>query len=410
MRSSVILFFVVEAFSLRLAARAGFSRGPARTGRAAPPTACGTGPDPRVDLAKRLGAQRGAAAPVGPNRDEPRLLQDAQVPPPDWWMSTAAAMPGSFTSRSPHAGNASRKRAQPRLRSSQRREDSICMMVHMYIYTFLGKPAKPPIVFRALWSRPRRCRSHRPRSRSRRPRAWLAWLRASTRGRPACSCASRRTAAKARGALTYAGGARPCRARREVDRRAEARAQHSTAWLQPFTPPGPQAGACPKLSSRDKVESAHRQASRCARRASPKVRRAKHDGRWARAYDGAPRTVHGARPDLARALARDAQRRPFETLEGPAPNRCCSSTTPRADRQASRDARAAASRRTRRAVPRATRRCTRRALGRGESPRQPRRADVSAKRRARERRRSAYDLRRAPSRPPSSTKRGPPRA
>ena len=142
------------------------------------------------------------------------------------------------------------------------------------------------------------------------PAAWLAWLRAHHARSSGVFLRIPKTAAKARGALTYATALDAALAWGWID--GQKRALDATAWLQRFTPRGPRS-AWSKLN-RDKVEALIASGQMRAPGLA-EVERAKHDGRWARAYDGARAAT--VPPDLARALARDARARPFfEALDG----------------------------------------------------------------------------------------------
>ncbi len=93
---------------------------------------------------------------------------------------------------------------------------------------------------------------------------------------------------------------------------SQSRALDESAWLQRFTPRRPR-------SPWSKINRAKAEALMAAGAMEPpglaEVERARRDGRWARAYDGARSSV--VPPDLAEALSRSAGARAFfERLDG----------------------------------------------------------------------------------------------
>jgi uncharacterized protein YdeI (YjbR/CyaY-like superfamily) len=93
---------------------------------------------------------------------------------------------------------------------------------------------------------------------------------------------------------------------------SQARALDESAWLQRFTPRRPK-------SPWSKINRAKAEALMAAGAMEPpglaEVERARRDGRWVRAYDGARTSV--VPPDLAAALSRNARARAFfEALDG----------------------------------------------------------------------------------------------
>jgi uncharacterized protein YdeI (YjbR/CyaY-like superfamily) len=110
--------------------------------------------------------------------------------------------------------------------------------------------------------------------------------------------------------LTYAGAVEAALLWGWID--GQRRAFDATAFLQRFTPRAAR-------SAWSKINCAKAEALVASGRMRPpglaEVERAKQDGRWARAYDGAKTST--VPPDLRRALARDAKARSFfETLDG----------------------------------------------------------------------------------------------
>jgi len=150
------------------------------------------------------------------------------------------------------------------------------------------------------------------------PAAWRAWLRAhharSTgvflRIEKAPAKTSTTTSIKIRTSLTYATALEAALAWGWID--GQKRALDSGAWLQRFTPRTPRSGW-------SKINRAKAEALIAAGVMEPpglaEVTRARLDGRWDRAYDGARAAT--VPPDLAEALARDARARAFfEKLDG----------------------------------------------------------------------------------------------
>ncbi len=134
--------------------------------------------------------------------------------------------------------------------------------------------------------------------------AWSAWL-AEHHARSASvllrlAKQGRRGADSGAGALTYAEALEVALAWGWID--SQKRALDDGAWLQRFTPRGPR-------SSWSKINRAKAEAliARKAMKAPglAEVERARNDGRWERAYDGARASTVPA--DLAVALARDAR-------------------------------------------------------------------------------------------------------
>ena len=150
------------------------------------------------------------------------------------------------------------------------------------------------------------------------PAAWRAWLRAhharSTgvflRIEKAPAKTSTTTSIKIRTSLTYATALEAALAWGWID--GQKRALDSGAWLQRFTPRTPRSGW-------SKINRAKAEALIAAGAMEPpglaEVARARQDGRWDRAYDGARAAT--VPPDLTKALARDARARAFfEKLDG----------------------------------------------------------------------------------------------
>ncbi len=140
--------------------------------------------------------------------------------------------------------------------------------------------------------------------------AWRTWLRAHHARSSGVFLRIPKAAVKTSGALTYVSAVEGALAWGWID--GQKRALDASAWLQRFTPRGPRSGwskiNCAKaeaLIARGEMEAP----------GLAEVERARRDGRWDRAYDGA----RGATvpPDLARALALDAKARAFfEALDG----------------------------------------------------------------------------------------------
>jgi uncharacterized protein YdeI (YjbR/CyaY-like superfamily) len=147
------------------------------------------------------------------------------------------------------------------------------------------------------------------------PAAWNTWLRghhARSSGVylriPKVTKAQAEKAKKA--ALTYATALEAALVWGWID--GHKRALDAGAWLQRFTPRGPRSGW-------SKINRAKAEALISGGRMQPaglaEVERAKRDGRWERAYNGARTSTVPA--DLAAALARDARARAFfEALDG----------------------------------------------------------------------------------------------
>jgi uncharacterized protein YdeI (YjbR/CyaY-like superfamily) len=138
--------------------------------------------------------------------------------------------------------------------------------------------------------------------------AWSAWLAEHHARSPGVllqlAKRSRRGTASGAGALTYAQALEVALAWGWID--SQKRALDDAAWLQRFTPRGPQ-------SPWSKINCAKAQALIARGAMNPaglaEVERARRDGRWARAYDGARTSTVPA--DLAAALARNARARAF---------------------------------------------------------------------------------------------------
>jgi uncharacterized protein YdeI (YjbR/CyaY-like superfamily) len=137
---------------------------------------------------------------------------------------------------------------------------------------------------------------------------WHAWL-ASNHGHVA-GIQMRILKGKAQRSITYAQALEVALAWGWIDSRKQA--LDADAWLQRFTPRT-------ATSPWSKINCAKAEALIAAGTMQPpglaEVERAKQDGRWDRAYDGA-RTA-GVPTDLAAAFARNARARAFfETLDG----------------------------------------------------------------------------------------------
>ena len=141
--------------------------------------------------------------------------------------------------------------------------------------------------------------------------AWQAWLRAHHAGSTGVFLRiPKLTHAKGRDALTYAAAVEAALAWGWID--GQKRALDAGAWLQRFTRRGPRS-PWSKIN-REKAEgliaSGHMEAPGLA-----EVERAKRDGRWAHAYDGA--RVSTVPADLAEALASQPRAQAFfEALDG----------------------------------------------------------------------------------------------
>ena len=140
--------------------------------------------------------------------------------------------------------------------------------------------------------------------------AWQAWL-ASNHGRsPGVLLRIAKTGAGAPKAITYAQALEGALAWGWID--SQKRALDASAWLQRFTP---RRVTSPwSKINRDKAE-ALIAAGTMEPPGLAEVERAKRDGRWARAYDGARAAEVPA--DLVSALKRDARARAFfDVLDG----------------------------------------------------------------------------------------------
>jgi uncharacterized protein YdeI (YjbR/CyaY-like superfamily) len=146
------------------------------------------------------------------------------------------------------------------------------------------------------------------------PAAWRAWLRAHHARSTGVFLRLTKTSGKesttSRAPLTYAAALELALAWGWID--GQKRALDAGAWLQRFTPRTPRSGW--SKINRAKVE-ALIAAGQMEAPGLAEVERARHDGRWDRAYDGARAAAVPA--DLATALARDAKARAFfEKLDG----------------------------------------------------------------------------------------------
>jgi uncharacterized protein YdeI (YjbR/CyaY-like superfamily) len=138
--------------------------------------------------------------------------------------------------------------------------------------------------------------------------AWSAWLAEHHARSPGIllQLTKRRRPETAPGAgeLTYAQALEVALAWGWID--SQKRALDEGAWLQRFTPRGPQ-------SPWSKINRAKAEALIARGAMNPpglaEVERARRDGRWTRAYDGARASTVPA--DLAAALARNARARAF---------------------------------------------------------------------------------------------------
>ncbi|HTA20512.1 MAG TPA: YdeI/OmpD-associated family protein [Polyangia bacterium] len=140
--------------------------------------------------------------------------------------------------------------------------------------------------------------------------AWRAWLRAHHARSAGVFLRLPKAGASTSGALTYAAAVEAALAWGWID--GQKRGLDADAWLQRFTPRGPRSGW--SKINRAKAEALIARGEMEAPGLA-EVERARRDGRWDRAYDGA----RGATvpPDLAKALARDAKARAFfEALDG----------------------------------------------------------------------------------------------
>jgi uncharacterized protein YdeI (YjbR/CyaY-like superfamily) len=146
------------------------------------------------------------------------------------------------------------------------------------------------------------------------PAAWRAWLGAhharSTGVFLRLAKTSGTTSARTRTPLTYATALEVALAWGWID--GQKRALDAGAWLQRFSPRTPRSGW--SKINRAKAE-ALIAAGTMEAPGLAEVERARRDGRWDRAYDGARAAT--VPPDLAQALARDARALAFfEKLDG----------------------------------------------------------------------------------------------
>jgi uncharacterized protein YdeI (YjbR/CyaY-like superfamily) len=147
---------------------------------------------------------------------------------------------------------------------------------------------------------------------------WRAWLRAHharssgifLRIAKSSTKSSTKSAITSRAPLTYATALEAALAWGWID--GQKRALDAGAWLQRFTPRAPRSGW--SKINRAKAE-ALIAAGTMEAPGLAEVERARSDGRWERAYDGA--RASAVPPDLAKALARDAKALAFfEALDG----------------------------------------------------------------------------------------------
>jgi len=137
---------------------------------------------------------------------------------------------------------------------------------------------------------------------------WEAWLRAN-HTRPA-AVFLRIPKKSAAGTLTYAAALDAALAWGWID--SQKRALDDSAWLQRFSRRSPQSpwSKINRTKAEALIANGRMQAPGLA-----EVERAKRDGRWARAYDGAK--TSSVPRDLAEALDRNARAKAFfETLSG----------------------------------------------------------------------------------------------
>lgn len=150
------------------------------------------------------------------------------------------------------------------------------------------------------------------------PAAWGAWLRTHHARSPGVFLRLARTSAersvgpsaKPRAPLTYATALEVALAWGWID--GQKKALDAGAWLQRFTPRTARSGwsKINRAKAEALIASGTMEAPGLA-----EVERAKEDGRWDRAYEGA--RLATVPSDLAHALARDAQARAFfEKLDG----------------------------------------------------------------------------------------------
>jgi uncharacterized protein YdeI (YjbR/CyaY-like superfamily) len=136
------------------------------------------------------------------------------------------------------------------------------------------------------------------------PAAWHAWLSAHHARSPGVFLRLQKTAVAPRGALTYATALEAALKWGWID--GQKQALDAGAWLQRFTPRGPRSGwsKINRAKAEALIANGEMEAPGLA-----EVERARRDGRWDRAYDGARTAI--VPPDLARALARDPKARAF---------------------------------------------------------------------------------------------------
>ncbi len=148
--------------------------------------------------------------------------------------------------------------------------------------------------------------------------AWRAWLRAHHARSPGvflriakgASKKTSKTQDPTRAALTYTTALETALAWGWID--GQKRALDAGVWLQRFTPRGPRS-AWSKIN-REKAETLIA-AGAMEAPGLAEIERARQDGRWDRAYDGARAATVPS--DLGLALARDAKARAFfEALDG----------------------------------------------------------------------------------------------
>jgi uncharacterized protein YdeI (YjbR/CyaY-like superfamily) len=140
--------------------------------------------------------------------------------------------------------------------------------------------------------------------------AWLAWLRAHHARSTGVFLRIAKVTHATGDALTYAAAVEEALAWGWID--GQKRALDAGAWLQRFTRRGPRS-PWSKIN-REKAE-ALVASGRMEAPGLAEIERAKRDGRWARAYDGA--RVSTVPADLARALASQPRAQAFfEALDG----------------------------------------------------------------------------------------------
>ncbi|HEX3902144.1 MAG TPA: YdeI/OmpD-associated family protein [Polyangia bacterium] len=146
------------------------------------------------------------------------------------------------------------------------------------------------------------------------PAGWRAWLRAHHARSPGVLLRIPKVSiegpSKGHSALTYAAAVEAALAWGWID--GQKRALDAGAWLQRFTPRGPRSGwsKINRAKAEALIATGEMEAPGLA-----EIERARRDGRWDRAYDGARAAT--VPPDLARAFAREAKARVFfEALDG----------------------------------------------------------------------------------------------